>query len=111
MSREVLGIQDNFFLAKVISCINNLSANSCGNTPPLSFIIFSSGAFHNYYKAYESHRFTYSTLLSSSVKKDLFHSRSRNYSGYRAKAMFAENIAEGVYDNLIESVHQNLKPG
>ena len=67
-------------------------------------------AFHNYYKAYESHRFTYSTLLSSSVKKDLFYSRSRNYSGYRAKAMFAENISEGVYDNLIESVHQNLKP-
>ena len=27
-------------------------------------------AFHNYYKAYESLRFTYSTLLSSSVKKD-----------------------------------------
>jgi oligoendopeptidase F len=24
--------------------------------------------------------------------------------------MFAENISEGVYDNLIESVHQNLKP-
>ena len=67
-------------------------------------------AFRNYYKAYESHRFTYATLLSSSVKKDLFYSRSRNYSGYRAKAMFAENIAEGVYDNLIESVHQNLKP-
>lgn len=67
-------------------------------------------AFHNYYNAYESHRFTYSTLLSSSVKKDLFYSRSRNYSGYRAKAMFSENIAEGVYDNLIESVHQNLKP-
>jgi len=67
-------------------------------------------AFYSYYKAYESHRFTYSTLLSSSVKKDLFYSRSRNYSGYRAKALFSENIAEGVYDNLIESVHQNLKP-
>ncbi len=24
--------------------------------------------------------------------------------------MFSENIAEGVYDNLIESVHQNLQP-
>ncbi len=67
-------------------------------------------AFQTYYKAYESHRFTYSTLLSSSVKKDLFYSRSRNYSGYREKALFSENIAEGVYDNLIESVHQNLKP-
>ncbi|MEK9629985.1 MAG: oligoendopeptidase F, partial [Nitrospinota bacterium] len=60
-------------------------------------------AFHTYYKAYESHRFTYSTLLASSVKKDLFYSRARNYSNYRAKALFSENIDEGVYDNLIES--------
>ncbi|MZH05030.1 MAG: oligoendopeptidase F [Nitrospinae bacterium] len=67
-------------------------------------------AFHTYYKAYESHRFTYSALLSSSVKKDLFYSRARNYSGHRAKALFSENIDEGVYDNLVESVHQNLKP-
>ena len=66
-------------------------------------------AFHTYYQAYESHRFTYASLLSSSVKKDLFYSRSRNYSGYRAKALFSENINEEVYDNLIESVHQNLK--
>jgi len=67
-------------------------------------------AFHTYYKAYESHRFTYSTLLSSSVKKDMFYSRARNYSGYRAMALFSENIDEGVYDNLIDSVHKNLKP-
>lgn len=67
-------------------------------------------AFHAYYKAYESHCFTYSALLSASVKKDLFYSRSRNYPCYRAKALFSENIEEEVYDNLIESVHQNLKP-
>ena len=67
-------------------------------------------AFHTYYKGYESHRFTYSSLLSSSVKKDLFYSRSRNYADYRAKALFSENINAEVYDNLIESVHQNLKP-
>ena len=66
--------------------------------------------FHAYYKGYESHRFTYASLLSSSVKKDLFYSRSRNYVGYRAKALFSENINAEVYDNLIESVHQNLKP-
>ena len=67
-------------------------------------------AFHTYYQAYESHRFTYASLLSSSVKKDLFYSRSRSYSGYRAKALFSENINEEVYDNLIKSVHQNLEP-
>lgn len=67
-------------------------------------------AFDAYYKAYESHRFTYSTLLAASVKKDLFYSRSRNYPSYRSKALFSENISERVYDSLIESVHQNLEP-
>ena len=29
-------------------------------------------AFNTYYKAYESHQYTYSTLLAGSIKKDLF---------------------------------------
>ncbi len=67
-------------------------------------------AFHTYYKAYESHQYTYSTLLAGSIKKDLFYSRAKNFSSYRAKALFSENIAAEVYDNLIESVHQNMDP-
>ena len=67
-------------------------------------------AFHTYYKAYESHQYTYSTLLAGSIKKDLFYSRAKNFSSYRAKALFSENISMEVYDNLIESVHQNLEP-
>ena len=66
--------------------------------------------FHTYYKAYESHQYTYSTLLAGSIKKDLFYSRAKNFSSYRAKALFSENISMEVYDNLIESVHQNLDP-
>ncbi len=67
-------------------------------------------AFNTYYKAYESHQYTYSTLLAGSIKKDLFYSRAKNFSSYRAKALFSENIPVEVYDNLIESVHQNLDP-
>ena len=67
-------------------------------------------AFHTYYKAYESHQYTYSTLLAGSIKKDLFYSRSKNFSSYRAKALFSENIPAQVYDNLIDAVHQNLEP-
>jgi oligoendopeptidase F len=67
-------------------------------------------AFHTYYKAYESHQYTYSTLLAGSIKKDLFYSRAKNFSSYRAKALFSENIPVEVYDNLIDSVHQNLNP-
>jgi oligoendopeptidase F len=67
-------------------------------------------AFHTYYKAYESHQYTYSTLLAGSIKKDLFYSRAKNFPSYRAKALFSENIPVEVYDNLIDSVHQNLDP-
>lgn len=67
-------------------------------------------AFATYYKAYEAHKFTYSTLLAGSIKKDLFYSRAKKFPSYRAKALFAENIPVEVYDNLIESVHQNLAP-
>ena len=66
--------------------------------------------FHTYYKAYESHQYTYSTLLAGSIKKDLFYSRAKNFPSYRAKALFSENIPVEVYDNLIESVHENLGP-
>ena len=67
-------------------------------------------AFNTYYKAYESHQYTYSTLLAGSIKKDLFYSRAKNFSSYRAKALFSENIPVEVYDNLLDSVHQNLEP-
>jgi oligoendopeptidase F len=67
-------------------------------------------AFHTYYKAYESHQYTYSTLLAGSIKKDLFYSKAKNFPSYRAKALFSENIPVEVYDNLIDSVHQNLAP-
>ena len=67
-------------------------------------------AFNTYYKAYESHQYTYSTLLAGSIKKDLFYSRAKKFPSYRAKALFSENIPVEVYDNLIESVHQNLDP-
>jgi oligoendopeptidase F len=66
--------------------------------------------FHTYYKAYESHQFTYATLLAGSIKKDLFYSRAKNFTSYRAKALFSEHISLEVYDNLIASVHQNLEP-
>ena len=67
-------------------------------------------AFNTYYKAYESHQYTYSTLLAGSIKKDLFYSRAKKFPNYRAKALFSENIPVEVYDNLLESGQQNLDP-
>jgi oligoendopeptidase F len=67
-------------------------------------------SFHTFYSAYEKHQYTFASLLSSSVKKDIFYSKSRNYNSVREQALFSENIPVEVYDNLIDSVHKNLKP-
>jgi oligoendopeptidase F len=65
-------------------------------------------AFEAHYAAYEGHQFTYASLLSSSVKKDMFYARTRQFPSVREQALFSENIPVAVYDNLIDSVHSNL---
>lgn len=65
-------------------------------------------AFETFYQAYEDHKFTYSTLLSSSIKKNIFYAQMRNYPSVREMNLFQENIPFEVYDNLIQTVHNHL---
>ncbi|NIQ01930.1 MAG: oligoendopeptidase F family protein, partial [Nitrospinaceae bacterium] len=67
-------------------------------------------AFESFYTAYAKHRYTYSSLLSSSVRKDVFYARTRGFPSVREQALFSENIPVAVYDNLIETVRDNLDP-
>ncbi len=67
-------------------------------------------AFETFYQAYEDHKFTYSALLSASIKKNIFYAQARNYSSVREMNLFYENIPVEVYDNLIETVHNHLDP-
>lgn len=66
--------------------------------------------FETFYQAYKNHKFTYSTLLSASIKKDMFYAQARNYPSVREMNLFTENIPAEVYDNLIETVHGHLEP-
>ena len=67
-------------------------------------------AFETFYRAYEDHKFTYSTLLSASIKKNIFYAQARNYSSVREMNLFYEDIPVEVYDNLIQTVHNHLGP-
>jgi oligoendopeptidase F len=67
-------------------------------------------AFHQYYKTYDDHRFSISSALAYSSKKDHIYSKVRKFGGSREAAMFSDNIQAAVYDNLIASVKQNLSP-
>jgi oligoendopeptidase F len=67
-------------------------------------------AFFKYYQAYENHKHTLAATLSHSLKKDLFYSRVRNFDTCRASALFTDKIPENVYDNLVQTVKNNLAP-
>ena len=67
-------------------------------------------AFFQYYQAYQNHKHTLAAVLAHSVKTDLFYSRVRNFENCRTAALFSDNIPEAVYDNLIETVKNNLEP-
>ena len=67
-------------------------------------------AFETFYKAYEDHKFTYSTLLSSSIKNNIFYAQARNYPSVREMNLFYENIPVEVYDNLVQTVRSHLGP-
>ena len=67
-------------------------------------------AFFQYYRAYEDHKHSIATSLTYSTKKDYFYSRVRNFEDCRNAALFPDNVPESVYDNLIETVKNNLAP-
>ncbi len=67
-------------------------------------------AFCKYYQAYENHKHTIAATLTHSIKKDLFYARVRHFENCRALSLFADDVSQAVYDNLIETVKKNLAP-
>ena len=65
-------------------------------------------AFHTYYAQFKAHENTLAATLSSSIQRDVYYAKARNYSGALASALFPDNVPQSVYDNLITSVRRNL---
>jgi oligoendopeptidase F len=65
-------------------------------------------AFEAVYDTYGKFRNTFASTLSGNVKKDNFNARIRNYSSARHAALANNNIPESVYDNLVNTVNDNL---
>ena len=64
--------------------------------------------FKAYYKAYGSLLNIISATYSSSVKKDVFLAKARNYPSALTRALDGEDVNAVVYDNLIKSVNAAL---
>lgn len=67
-------------------------------------------AYKNYYKPYMAHKNTLASLFTSSIKSYNFVAKVRKYSSTRNMALKANNIPEEIYDNLVETVNNNLAP-
>ena len=67
-------------------------------------------AFEQYYRVFDDHRNTIAATLSGSVKRDVYLARMKKYPSARERSLFADNVPVAVYDNLIQTVTQNLAP-
>jgi len=59
-------------------------------------------------KTYQSYKNTFAATLAGAIKKDNFFAKVRNYDNARHAAMSYNHIPEVVYDQLVETVNENL---
>lgn len=64
--------------------------------------------FKAVYSTYGKYRNTFASTLGGTVKKDNFNARVRKYVSARHAALAANNIPESVYENLVNTVNDNL---
>lgn len=66
-------------------------------------------AWEKYYKTFDAHKYSLSSILQSNLKKDTFIARARNYTSSKVHKLFSDNIPESVYDSLIRETSNGLK--
>lgn len=65
-------------------------------------------AFNRLYETYGKQKNTIAATYNASVKKDIFYARVRNHPSALEAALFGDNVDPAVYDNLINSVNNNM---
>jgi oligoendopeptidase F len=65
-------------------------------------------AFETYYSAFRGNINTIAAAYSTSVKKDAFYARARNYGSALEQALFGDDVPVSLYDGLIETIHESL---
>ena len=91
---------------KTIAADNNQYAVALGNADRN----FRREYFNSLLGIYKQHVNTISSAYYGSVKSDCYLAKSRRYSSARNMALSGLHIPEDVYDNLILTVRNNVKP-
>ncbi|MGF9965191.1 oligoendopeptidase F [Bacillus rhizoplanae] len=65
-------------------------------------------AFHAVYETYGKYKNTFASTLNGAIKRNNFYGNVRKYDSARQAALSNNNIPEPVYDQLVETVNENL---
>lgn len=65
-------------------------------------------AYEGLYGTYETFQNTMAGLFAANIKQASFFARSRKFASTRAYYLHDSNVPERVYDNLIETIHNNM---
>ncbi|WP_242221154.1 oligoendopeptidase F [Bacillus cereus group sp. BfR-BA-01380] len=65
-------------------------------------------AFHAVYETYGKYKNTFASTLNGAIKRNNFYANVRKYDSARQGALSNNNIPESVYDQLVETVNENL---
>ena len=67
-------------------------------------------AFKKMYETYGSYKNTIAKILVGDIKSNVAVSEIKKYPSSLEASLFADNIPKAVYDNLINTIHDNLEP-
>lgn len=67
-------------------------------------------AFRGLFSTYQSINNTLGATFNGSVKKDTFYAQIRNYPSALEAALDSDNIPSKVYDNVVDTINNNLAP-
>ena len=71
---------------------------------------FREEAYKTYYKPYKTYLNTFSALFNGNLKGNIFNAKARKYSSALEAALDRNSIPVSVYEKLVRSVNENLKP-
>ena len=66
--------------------------------------------FKQYYKFFIDHKNTIAEMYKGQIKEDLFSSRVRKFNSPLEQSLYSDAISIDVYENLINTIHNNMKP-
>lgn len=65
--------------------------------------------FKEYYKFFENHKNSIAEMYKGQIKEDGFFTKVHKFDSSIERSLFADDISVDVYNNLIDTIHQNIE--